>query len=99
MPQITFLPERVTVNAPAGESILDAALDNEIELDHNCGGNCVCSTCHVVIEQGFETLGEQSEDEQEMLEELDDPQPTSRLACQCVVTDDLVVRIPAPEEP
>lgn len=97
MPQITFLPERITVNVAEGETILDTALDNEIELDHNCGGNCVCSTCHVVVEQGFERLGEKSDDEQEMLDEVADLQATSRLSCQCVVTDDMVVRIPPAE--
>ncbi len=97
MPQVTFLPEGITVRVAEGETILDTALDNEIDLDHNCGGNCVCSTCHVVVEAGFEQLDKKSEDELEMLEDIDDLQPTSRLSCQCVVVDDLVVRIPPSE--
>lgn len=97
MPQVTFLPENVTVQVTGGETVLDAALENEIELDHNCGGNCVCSTCHVVVEQGFDTLNEKSEDEEEMLDELENQHETSRLSCQCIVTDDLVVRIPPAE--
>ena len=97
MPQVTFLPSDITVDVSEGESILDTALDNEIELNHKCGGNCVCSTCHVVIESGFESLDAVRGNEQEMLDELEEPQPTSRLACQTVVVGDLVIRIPPPE--
>lgn len=94
VPKITFLPLDVTVEVEDGATILDAALDNEIELDHNCGGNCACSTCHVIIEEGFDSLNPVSEDEQDMLDEAVGLTETSRLACQCQVTKNLVVRIP-----
>lgn len=97
MPKVRFLPLDVEVEVPEGTILLDAALDNNIKINHNCGGNCACSTCHVHIEQGYDTLGDMSEDEQDMLDEAEDVSPVSRLACQCKVTQDLVVRIPESE--
>jgi len=97
MPKIKFLPQDVEIEVEEGKTILDAALDNNIRIDHNCGGNCACSTCHVIIEEGFESLGEMSEDEEDMLDEAENLTDTSRLACQCKVTKDLVVRIPPKE--
>lgn len=97
MPKVRFLPMDIEVEVKPGTIILDAALDNNINLDHNCGGNCACSTCHVVIEQGFETLGERSEDEIDMLDEAEGLTEHSRLACQCHIKSDLVVRIPPKE--
>jgi len=94
MPKIRFLPMEVEVEVAAGTPILDAALDNNIQLDHNCGGNCACSTCHVIVEEGFESLKEMSEDEQDMLDEAEGLTEKSRLACQCETKADLVVRIP-----
>ena len=97
MPKIRFLPMDVTVDVPEGTAILDAALDNDIRIDHNCGGNCACSTCHVIINEGYETLKEKSEDEEDMLDEAENLTDKSRLACQCRVTQDLVVTIPEKE--
>lgn len=97
MPKIRFLPLDREVEVPKGTILLDAALDNNIKIDHNCGGNCACSTCHAVIEEGFDTLNEMSEDEEDMLDEAEGLTDTSRLACQCKVVSDLVVRIPDKE--
>ncbi|MCB2230678.1 2Fe-2S iron-sulfur cluster binding domain-containing protein [bacterium] len=94
MPKVRFLPLDVEVDVPEGTVILDAALDNNIKIDHNCGGNCACSTCHVIVEQGFDSLNEMSEDEEDMLDEAEGLTDHSRLACQCKVTEDLVVLIP-----
>ena len=94
MPKIRFLPMDITVDVPEGTAVLDAALDNDIRIDHNCGGNCACSTCHVIIEEGFDALNEMTEDEEDMLDEADGLTETSRLACQCKVTTDLRVKIP-----
>jgi 2Fe-2S ferredoxin len=88
----------MTVEVEEGTTVLDAALDNDIDLDHNCGGNCACSTCHVVISEGLESLNEVSEDEEELLEEVDTRYPGSRLACQCEVVQDLVVTNPNRDE-
>lgn len=94
MPKVRFLPLDVEVEVKEGTPVLDAALDNNIKIDHNCGGNCACSTCHIVVEQGFDSLNEMSEDEEDMLDEAEGLTDTSRLACQAKVTRDLIVRIP-----
>ncbi len=97
MPKIRFLPLDIEIEAAEGTAVLDAALDNNIRIDHNCGGNCACSTCQVIVEEGFDTLNEMSEDEIDMLDKAEGLTETSRLACQCKVTSDLVVRIPEKE--
>jgi 2Fe-2S ferredoxin len=99
MPKIRFLPEDIEVEVPEGRTILDAALDNNIKIDHNCGGNCACSTCHIYVEEGLDSLSEMSEDEEDMLDEAEDRRDDSRLACQCKVKTDLVVNIPPKPDP
>jgi len=94
MPKILFLPTNREVEVSAGTAVLDAALDNNIKINHNCGGNCACSTCHIIVEKGFETLSPASEDETDMLDEADGLTKTSRLACQVKLQTDLIVRIP-----
>ena len=94
MPKIKFLPAGTEVDVVEGTTVLDAALDNDVHIDHNCGGNCVCSTCHVWIEEGIQTLDPMNEDEQDMLEDAEGLAKNSRLACQCEVSADLVVKIP-----
>jgi len=95
--KVRFLPQDVVLEVKEGTPLLDAALDNNIQLDHNCGGNCACSTCHVIVEEGFESLEPMSEDEEDMLDEAENLTDTSRLACQFRVKQDLVVRIPESE--
>lgn len=97
MPKVRFLPQDIEVEVEEGTIVLDAALNNNIFIDHNCGGNCACSTCHVVVEEGIETLGKPTEDELDMLDEAEGLTDQSRLACQCKVKDHLVVRIPPKE--
>lgn len=94
MPKVRFEPSGVIVETAEGTTILDAALEADVELDHNCGGNCACSTCHVIIESGMETLTPITEDEQDMLDEAIGLTERSRLACQCVLTEDVTVTIP-----
>ena len=97
MPKIKFLPIDQEVEVPDGTIILDAALDNNIKIDHNCGGNCACSTCHIIVEQGIESLNEMSEDEEDMLDEAENLTDTSRLACQCKITKNMIIKIPPKE--
>lgn len=94
MPKIRFLPADIEIETPLGTPILDVALENDIQIDHNCGGNCACSTCHVIVREGFESLEEPTEDEVDMLEDAEDLTDHSRLACQANVTGDLVVLVP-----
>ena len=78
----------VVENAPAGDSILEVALTNNIAIFHKCGMVCACSTCHVYIEEGNELLVEMTERERDFLDQALDLRPNSRLGCQCVLLDD-----------
>ncbi|MBA1274361.1 ISC system 2Fe-2S type ferredoxin [Stutzerimonas azotifigens] len=101
MPQIIFLPhaehcpDGAVVEAQAGETVLDAALRNGIDIEHACEKSCACTTCHVVIREGFASLEASDELEDDMLDKAWGLEPSSRLSCQAVVADeDLVVEIP-----
>ncbi len=86
-----------TYVAAEGESVLDVALDNAIELQHNCGGVCGCSTCHLYVLAGGDSLPEISDKEEDFIDRAVDPRINSRLGCQCVIgadSGDLVVEIP-----
>jgi 2Fe-2S ferredoxin len=91
--KVTFLPLNKTVEARTGMSLLDIALENGVELEHNCGGNCACSTCHLVIVQGMESLTPKTLDEEDQLEDADGLAVNSRLGCQAKVHGDVVVEI------
>ena len=86
----------VTAEIEEGESILDVALDNDVDLHHNCGAVCGCSTCHVYINSGEDLLPEMSDREEEYVDRARDPKYNSRLACQCRLSGggDLVVVVP-----
>ena len=95
MPRVTFLPSGRTVEVRRGSSILDAAEAAGVELPHNCGGVCACTTCHVWVERGLDSLSEIEEREDDKLNEAAGLAPNSRLGCQaCVEDEDVVVRIP-----
>jgi len=83
------------VEAPTGETILNVALKNGIPLEHACEKSCACTTCHVIVREGFDSLEESTEDEDDMLDKAWGLEPESRLGCQAKVTDEnLVVKIP-----
>lgn len=88
-------PDQVQV-AAEGESVLDVALNNNISLQHNCGGVCGCSTCHIYVESGMDDLPEITDKEEDFIDRAVNPRLNSRLACQCVVqgNEDVVVTIP-----
>jgi 2Fe-2S ferredoxin len=78
--------ESVTLtNIKPDQSLLEIALDHDIELHHNCGGVCACSTCHVYIEEGEEFLEELSDKEEDFIDRAVNPRLNSRLGCQCVL--------------
>lgn len=80
--------ESVTLSGVApGDSLLEVALKNEIELHHNCGGVCACSTCHLYVEAGAEHLEELSDKEEDFIDRAVNPRLNSRLGCQCVLLD------------
>ncbi len=76
------------------ESILDVCLNFGIHLDHACGGNCACTTCHVVVTEGMENLSEMDDDEADRLDMAAGLTLRSRLGCQCIVKGDVTVEIP-----
>lgn len=82
---VIFLPEGVSVEARVGDTLLDAALDHGVNLPHECGGNCACTTCHVQIVAGGDTLSAMEEVERERLDGADDRSASSRLGCQAIL--------------
>ncbi len=95
MPRVTFLPSQRSIEVPRGSSILQAAEAAGVDLPHNCGGVCACTTCHVWVEQGHASLSELEDREDDKLNEAEGLSPRSRLGCQaCVEDEDVVVRIP-----
>jgi len=92
--RVTFLPINTTVEVEEGTSILDAALKHDIALEHNCGGNCACATCHVIIREGLEYLNDRSEEEEDQLEDAENLTARSRLSCQTKIAGPVVVVIP-----
>lgn len=86
--------EPVEVEVRGGDTVLDAALDNDIGLHHNCGAVCACSTCHVYIDEGMDTLPDISDKEEDFIDRAVNPKLNSRLACQCRISGDLEVTIP-----
>ena len=102
--RVTFLPLNITVEVdeadyPYGDhglsgSILDIALKHDIKLEHNCGGNCACTTCHIIVKEGMEHLSSMQTDEEDRLDMAEGLTLTSRLGCQAVVRGDVVIEIP-----
>ncbi|HYB40201.1 MAG TPA: 2Fe-2S iron-sulfur cluster-binding protein [Candidatus Methylomirabilis sp.] len=102
--KVTFLPLNVTVEVDESKypladhgrpgSLLDIALAHGIELEHNCGGSCACTTCHVVVREGEEHLSTMEQDEEDRLDTAEGLTLHSRLGCQAVVKGDVVVEIP-----
>jgi ferredoxin, 2Fe-2S len=85
-------------NVAADQSILEIALDNNIELHHNCGGVCACSTCHLYLEKGENFVEEITDKEEDFIDRAVNPRLNSRLGCQCVLHQgtggEIVVTLP-----
>ncbi len=77
-------------------SILDVLLGHGIPLEHACGGNCACTTCHVIVKQGVQALSPAEESEEDMLDRAPGLTPTSRLGCQAVIEDDAEIVVVVP---
>ena len=102
MPKITVLPHpdvcpdgAVIDDAPAGVSICRVLLDNHIEIEHACELSCACTTCHVIVREGFASLAEATDSEEDLLDRAWGLTSTSRLSCQAKVAGaDLTIEIP-----
>lgn len=101
MPQIIFLPnaehcpDGMVVEALPGETVIAAAMRNGLEIEHACEMSCACTTCHIIVREGFGSLEPSDELEDDMLDKAWGLEAESRLSCQAMVGDaDLVVEIP-----
>ena len=101
MPQVIFLPhpdlcpDGAVIEAKSGTSVLDVALSNGIGIEHACEKVCACTTCHVLIREGFDSLDEGDELEEDLLDKAWGLEQESRLGCQAILKEqDLVVEIP-----
>lgn len=101
MPKLIFLPhedicpEGAVIDVESGTSICDAALQNGIEIEHACEKSCACTTCHVYIREGFDSLEDATDQEEDYLDKAWGVDPDSRLSCQAkVAAEDLVIEIP-----
>lgn len=105
MPKVTILPANVTIeydpdSMPYSEhgkkgSLLDICLNHKVHLEHACGGNCACTTCHVIVRSGDSNLTQMEDDEVDRLDMAPGLTLHSRLGCQSVVTGDVIVEIPS----
>ena len=93
MPKITFLPVNMTIEVQKGDSILDAAITNDVPLQHACGGFCACTTCHVQVRAGANHLSPIEGEEEDRMVTLEGKTDVSRLSCQARVLGDVTVEI------
>ena len=95
LPHVELCPEGAVIEAEEGKSICENLLANDIELDHACEMSCACTTCHVIVREGFNSLEPAEDTEEDLLDKAWGLEPQSRLSCQAVVADTpLVVEIP-----
>ncbi len=95
LPHEKLCPEGAVIEAEAGENVCEALLRNDVEIEHACEMSCACTTCHIVVREGYESLPPADELEEDMLDKAWGLEPQSRLSCQIIVSDrDLVVEIP-----
>ena len=95
LPHRDFCPEGAALEAEPGETICQVLLRNDIEIEHACEMSFACTTCHVIVREGFESLSEADELEEDYLDKAWGLEPESRLSCQAVVNEEpLVVEIP-----
>lgn len=90
--------EPQTFEMEEGETILEVAMDNDVELQHNCGGVCACSTCHVYVEKGMDNLREITDKEEDFIDRAVNPQLNSRLSCQCELEEDGDIEVFVPDQ-
>jgi len=95
LPHPEYCPAGARVEAAPGTSICEALLENDIEIEHACEMSCACTTCHVVVREGFDSLGELDESEEDLLDRAWGLEPQSRLSCQAILAQqDVTIEIP-----
>ena len=95
LPHVELCPDGAVIDAAPGTSICDALLGNDIDIEHACEKSCACTTCHVVVREGFDSLADADEIEEDLLDKAWGLEPNSRLSCQALVGQvPLVIEIP-----
>lgn len=95
LPHAELCPDGTVIEAEPGTTVCDSLLANDIDIEHACEKSCACTTCHVVVREGFNSLNEATELEEDLLDKAWGLEPQSRLSCQALVGDTpLVVEIP-----
>lgn len=95
LPHVELCPDGAVLDAAPGGSICDALLQHGIEIEHACEKSCACTTCHVIVREGFATLDEAEELEEDLLDKAWGLEAQSRLSCQALVGETpLVIEIP-----
>ena len=95
LPHPEYCPAGAEISAPAGTSICEALLEHDIPIEHACDMSCACTTCHVIVREGYDALNPADEDEEDLLDRAWGLTPQSRLSCQAIVgARDLTVEIP-----
>lgn len=95
LPHPEYCPQGAQISASAGTSVCEALLENGIPIEHACELSCACTTCHVVIREGYASLGAPDENEEDLLDRAWGLEPTSRLSCQAILANqDVTVEIP-----
>jgi 2Fe-2S ferredoxin len=95
LPHPEYCPSGAEIEAPAGTSVCEALLESGIPIEHACELSCACTTCHVIVRAGFDSLGEPDESEEDLLDRAWGLEPTSRLSCQAILSrQDVTIEIP-----
>ncbi len=95
LPHVELCPDGNVIEATPGQTVCDSLLENGIELEHACEKSCACTTCHVIVRQGFASLNPATEEEEDLLDRAWGLEPQSRLSCQTRVGEvELVIEIP-----
>jgi len=95
LPHVEICPEGITFEAERGTNLIEALLKRDIKIEHACEMQCACTTCHVYVREGYHSLPEPKEEEDELLDKAWGLDMDSRLSCQIFLDDkDLVIEIP-----
>jgi len=95
LPHAEYCPQGAQIKVPAGTSICEALLEHNIPIEHACEMSRACTTCHVIVRQGYASLNAAEEEEEDLLDRAWGLEPQSRLACQAILArEDITVEIP-----
>ena len=95
LPHVELCPEGSVIEARPGQTICETLLENGIDIEHACEMSCACTTCHVIVREGFASLNALDETEEDLLDRAWGLEPNSRLSCQAILSQkDVVVEIP-----